>query len=201
MNSKQRVLLFEPYHNMPSDHDAPPLGLLYLASYLRRKGDIDVGIIHMASSNTQYEDLSQTIKKYQPDWIGISAITFESNGLHRIAAIAKSVKPDLPVVAGGPHVSAYTQKVMGDSNIDYAVIGEGELTTDDLAQALRSNGQVDHIDGLAWKEHDAIRINPRQRYVEDIDALPFPAWDLIDIPSYTKFGRMSRIGVKNYMGI
>jgi anaerobic magnesium-protoporphyrin IX monomethyl ester cyclase len=44
-------------------------------------------------------------------------------------------------------------------------------------------------------------MNPRQRYIEDLDAMPFPAWDLIDIPRYRDFGRMSRCGIGNYMPI
>ena len=100
--------------------------------------------------------------------------------------LPKEVQPDLTVVVGGPHPSAYTDQVMADLNIDYAVLGEGELTADELDQAIRTEGAVDQIDGLAWRENGSVRINPRQRYIEDLDAIPFPAWDLIDIPRYPR---------------
>ena len=76
---------------------------------------------------------------------------------------------------------------MADPNIDYAVIGEGEVTAGELDRAIRTGGSVDGIDGLAWRDNGSVRINPRQRYIEDLDAMPFPAWDLIDIPRYRDF--------------
>lgn len=176
-----------------------PIGMMYIASYIRRRGDVDVRIIDMAPAGIAYEDLGQEIRNYHPDLLGISALTFESNGLRRVAAIAKEVLPNLPVVAGGPHPSAYLMQVMEDKNIDYAVIGEGEQTADDLIQALRARGLVDTIDGLAWRENGSVRVNPRKHHIEDLDTMPFPAWDLIDIPRYRKFDRMSRSGVGDYM--
>jgi anaerobic magnesium-protoporphyrin IX monomethyl ester cyclase len=176
-----------------------PLGIMYLAAYLRRREGVDVRIIDMSPAGIAYENLGQEIRNYRPDWLGISALTFESEGLHRVAAIAKEVQPDLPVVAGGPHPSAYTNQVMDDKHIDYAVIGEGELTTDDLSQALRTHGSVEMIDGLAWRENGSIHVNPRLRYIENLDPMPYPAWDLIDIPRYRKFVRMSRYGNGNYV--
>lgn len=179
----------------------PPLGSMYLAAYLRRTGEVEVRIIDMAPARMSYEDIAGRIRDFRPDWLGISSLTFESDGMHRLAAIAKEVRPDMPVVVGGPHPSAYTEQVMADPHIDYAVIGEGELTADDLGRALRTRGSVEAIDGLAWRENGGVRINPRQRYVEDLDSLPFPAWDLVDIPAYKSFDRMSRSGIGDYMVI
>jgi len=177
----------------------PPLGLMYLASYLRRRDDVNVRIIDMTPSGFSYDNLREEIRNYRPDWLGIGALTFESRGLHQVAAITKEVLPGLPVVAGGPHPSAYTNQVMEDRNIDFAVIGEGELTAEVLNQALRTGGPLDAIDGLAWRQNGSIRVNPRQRHVEDLDAMPFPAWDLVDIPGYRRFDRMSRSGIDDYM--
>jgi anaerobic magnesium-protoporphyrin IX monomethyl ester cyclase len=116
----------------------PPLGMMYLAAYLRRRGDLDIKIVDMAPAKVSYESIGKEIREYRPNWLGISALTFESEGLHRLAAIAKEAQPDLPVVVGGPHPSAYTEQVMADPHIDYAVIGEGEITTDELDQAIRT---------------------------------------------------------------
>lgn len=176
-----------------------PIGMMYIASYLRRKGDLDIRIIDMTPAGISYEDLGREIRDYRPDWLGISALSFESQGLHRVAALAKEVLPELPVVTGGPHPSAYASKILEDTNIDYAVIGEGELTADALDEALRKGAPVESIDGLAWRENGSVRVNPRQRHIEDLDSMPFPAWDLIDIPRYRKFDRMSRSGMNDYM--
>jgi anaerobic magnesium-protoporphyrin IX monomethyl ester cyclase len=199
MSDRYRILLIRPHQNLKAESLMPPLGMMYLAAYLRRRENVDVRIIDMAPVRMSYENLGQEIRNYSPDWLGISTLTFESQGLHRVAAIAKEIRPDLPVVAGGPHPSAYTDKVMEDKNIDYAVIGEGELTADNLSEALRTHGSVKKIDGLAWRENGSVHANPREHHIGDLDAMPYPAWDLIDIPIYRKFDRMSRMGIGDYM--
>ncbi len=199
MSFQQRVLLIRPYRNQDTMTLMPPLGMLYIAAYLRRHGDVDVRIIDMAPAGLAYEDLRDEITSYNPDWLGVSALTFESEGLHRVTEIAKQVRPEIPVVVGGPHPSAYTDKVMEDPNIDYAIIGEGEIAAERLSRALRDGGDVSDIEGLAYRENGSVRVTPRETYIEDLDSLPFPAWDLIDIPAYKKFDRMSRSGVSNYM--
>jgi anaerobic magnesium-protoporphyrin IX monomethyl ester cyclase len=199
MPDRHRVLLIRPYQNRKAESLMAPLGIMYLAAYLRRREGVDVRIIDMAPAGLAYVDLGREIQKFQPDLLGISALTYESEGLHRVAAIAKQVLPDLPVIAGGPHPSAYTTQVVEDKHIDYAVIGEGELTMDALSQALRTRSPVTEIDGLAWRENETIHVNPRVRHIEDLDAMPYPAWDLIDIPRYRNFDRMSRSGIGDYM--
>ncbi len=201
MGDAFRLLLIKPRRNEEQPTLMPPLGCMYLASYLRRKGDVDVRIIDMTAEHLTYSRLGSEIQAFEPDLVGVSALTYESNGMNRVAAIAKSVRGDLPVVVGGPHPSAYTERVMGNKHIDYAVVGEGELTLDDLTAALRKGTPVADIDGLAWRDDGSVRINARRQYIEDLDDLPFPAWDLIPLPVYKKFIRMSRCGMTDYMTI
>jgi anaerobic magnesium-protoporphyrin IX monomethyl ester cyclase len=199
MVESYRVLLIKPRRNEEQPTLMPPLGCMYLASYLRRNGDVQARIIDMTAELMPYSRLGQEIRAFQPDLVGISALTYESKGMDRVAAIAKSVRADLPVAVGGPHPSAYTERTMANPHIDYAVMGEGELTADDLVAALRTGADVSGIDGLAFRRDGLVRINPRQRYIEDLDALPFPAWDLIPLRNYKKFIRMSRCGTNDYM--
>lgn len=206
MSQAYRVLLIKPRRNEETPTLMPPLGCMYLASYVRRSGGIDVRIIDMTAEQMRYSRLDSEMRAFAPDVVGISALTYESSGMDRVAEIAKSVRSDLPVVVGGPHASAYTQRVMQNPNIDYAVVGEGELTFDDLIRTLRSCGgrggdAVADIDGLAYRRDGTVHVNPRTRYVEDLDALPFPAWDLIPFATYKKFIRMSRCGTADYMAI
>jgi anaerobic magnesium-protoporphyrin IX monomethyl ester cyclase len=206
MSEPYRVLLVKPRRNEEQPTLMPPLGCMYLASYVRRGGDVDVRIIDMTAERMRYSRLDAEIDAYAPDVIGISALTYESTGMDRVAEIAKHVRSDVPVVVGGPHASAYTERVMENPNIDYAVVGEGELTFDDLVRALRNgaarNGDgVEDIDGLAFRRNGAVHVNPRTRYIDDLDAIPFPAWDLIPFGEYKKFIRMSRCGTSDYMVI
>jgi len=111
------------------------------------------------------------------------------------------VRGDLPVVAGGPHATFYTRDVLDDPRVDCAVLGEGEFTADELSAALKARGRLADIEGLAWRDGTAVVVNRRRDHVEDPDTLPFPAWDLIGIPAYRRYDRMSRVGSGNYMGL
>jgi anaerobic magnesium-protoporphyrin IX monomethyl ester cyclase len=196
-----RVLLVKPDHNIPTRYHEPPLGVLSLAAYLRQVEGAEVRVLHFPVSPIGYDGLAGEIRSFRPSWIGVSAVSFESRGLHRVARTAKETAPDVPVVVGGPHATFYTSHVMADPNIDYAVLGEGELTAADLSRALREGGPVAGLDGLAYREDGKLRVNPRIRYVEDLDALPFPARELVDLAEYAKYERMSRFGTGTYSGL
>jgi radical SAM superfamily enzyme YgiQ (UPF0313 family) len=200
LKSTQRVLLVKPDQNAATNYHAPPLGLMAVAANLRRAG-AEVRIVHQPVEGIGPEALGRRIRDFAPDWVGVSALTFESRGLHRAAAVAKSVRKELIVVAGGPHATIYPDKVLADENVDYVVLGEGDRSAVELSAALRDGAPVDGIDGLARRERGELRVSPQTRYVEELDDLPFPAWDLVDVPAYTRYARMSRIGRRNYMGL
>jgi len=202
MSTPYRILLVKPRQNIVPYAIEPPLGVMYLASYLRQQqGDIELGIIDMTPENMNYAQLADRMRSFNPDLVGITALTVESRGLHRTAALAKQLRSDTIVVAGGPHASAYPQKVMMDPHFDYVVVGEGELTFNDFVTAIREGGSVREIDGLVYRDNGQTKTNPRQRFVEDLDSLPFPAWDLIPIRKYKNFVRMSNTGRGDFMAL
>jgi anaerobic magnesium-protoporphyrin IX monomethyl ester cyclase len=201
MGGTPKILLIKAEQNAPTNYHAPPLGIMAVAANLRLRSGADVRIVHQPVAGVGCDDLGPIIREFAPDWVGISAITFESKGLHRAAAVAKDVRKDLTVVAGGPHASFYTPEVMADPNVDYAVLGEGDRSAVELSAALRTGGPFDHIDGLAWRKGGELHVSPQTRFIEELDDLPFPAWDLVDIPAYAKYERMSRIGTRSYMGL
>ena len=197
-----RILLVKPRQNIVPYAVLPPLGIMYLASYLRQqREDVEVRIIDMTPENMGYAQLAGKMRAFAPDLVGVSALTVESRGLRRTAAIAKQLRPDTVVVAGGPHASAYPVEVMSDPNFDYTVIGEGEVTFRDLVDAVRQGGSVRELDGLVYRDNGRVEVNPRQHFVEDLDALPFPAWDLVPIRKYKNFVRMSNTGRGDFMAL
>jgi anaerobic magnesium-protoporphyrin IX monomethyl ester cyclase len=202
MSRPYRVLLVKPRQNIKPYAVEPPLGSMYLAGYLRhQQSDIEIRIVDMTPERMNYTALAERIRAFDPDLVGVSALTVESRGLHRTAALAKAHRSDVVVVAGGPHASAYPHEVMKDSNFDYAVIGEGELTFNDLVTAIRQAQPVTAIDGLAYRSNGGLVVTPRQRFVQDLDSLPFPAWDLIPLRRYKQFTRMSHMGRGDYMAL
>ena len=175
----------------------PPLGTLYAASFLRERGyDAAVFDAMLASSARDWES---ALEKHQPRF----AILFEDsfNYLSKMCLLrmrraafemmrAAKQRGCTVVVAGSDatdHLGAYF-----DHGADYAIIGEGEITLSELVTALTrgESAAAREIHGLAFRDHtgEIVRTAPRD-FIRDLDRLPFPAWDLADIPRYRQIWR------------
>jgi radical SAM superfamily enzyme YgiQ (UPF0313 family) len=193
-------MFVKPLENIKPLTILQPMGAMFLAAYLREQmPDVEPRIVDMIVDEMSYDDFAARFKAFTPDVLCVSGVTLASKGVHRTAEIAKQIRPETLVVAGGAHASAYPEKVMADDNVDYAVLGEGELTLVDLLKAHRDGASVEAIDGLAHRVNGELKSQPRHRYVEDLDSLPFPAWDLIPVYRYKNHPRFSRTGVGDYM--
>jgi len=103
----------------------------------------------------------------------------------------KYLHPDTPVVYGGPHVSMMKEQALErEPMIDYAVVGEGEVTFYELVSVIKEQGvnpkpeDLQRIDGLIWRHDDEIVVNRSREQIQDLDALPLPAFDLFPVKRY-----------------
>ena len=163
-----------------------PLGPLYLTSYLRSQGYHDISIIDSRHQRLTHTALSRRIKDLSPDVLGISGMSMEFAEVHSIAGLAKEINGNCTVIVGGPYATSSPEHILKDPNVDFLVIGEGERTTARLINALQKGNDVSEVEGIAFKNNQNCAINPPQPAIEDLDAIPFPAWDLIDIEGYFK---------------
>ena len=103
-----------------------------------------------------YEELSKLISDFNPDMIGVSAMTFHKDFFHdAIANIRKTYKK--PIVVGGPHPTTSYTEVLKDKNIDINVIGEGENTLSEIVELLMNKKELNYenlskIPGIAFDE-------------------------------------------------
>ncbi|OGW75760.1 MAG: hypothetical protein A2Z72_01295 [Omnitrophica bacterium RBG_13_46_9] len=162
----------------------PPLGILYLAGYIRRylpKVEIEVtdGLL------VGWERAAAAIKKFGPDILFLSYITPCAIGAYAMAEYAKEILPGVITVFGGPHATALPSEAFERSKADFVIIGEGEETALQLIKTV-SDRQKDfsRIDGLLWIDKNKIISNAPRQFIADIDSIPFPARDMIDMQSY-----------------
>lgn len=162
-----------------------PLGILYIAAYLERKG----------FSNHVYDttfsamlDLEKHLIDYKPDVLAIYVNLMTKINVLKILNFAKTKLSDCKVILGGPEIR-YNAKEFLDFGADFLVIGEGEETTFELVKALnekRHNGLA-NISGIAFKDQNAEIIFTSERdKIKDIDSLPFPDRYKIDLSLYLK---------------
>lgn len=125
--------------------------------------------------------MRQTIEAEDPDLIGISIWTTYAASAFRVAEISKTLRPNCPVVMGGPHATAKADEVMRICPaVDYVIRGEAEAGLAQLVTAIADpTGQLDDIEGLSFRQAGQIRHNrPRQTF-QDLSRLPWPDLGLL----------------------
>ena len=180
----------------------PPLGLMYLASCLRSRLGADVRIVDVAFARRPARLVRDQVASHRPDLVGISALTAEAVSAEQCAGVVKQSAPGTPVVAGGPHAAHFPDEMLQSGNVDAVVLGEGEDTVCELAELVGCEGRrwnrpdnLSEIRGLAYNGGRSGERPP----IEDLDALPFPAWDLVDLKRYWRRPSMSTLGIRPYM--
>ena len=185
-----KILLIRPNSEVPSA--APPLGLMYLASYFKQFGKHEVEIYDGRNLGSKPHEIEQKIESYKPDAVGITAFSMEKDEAHQVAAIAKRINPQMPVVIGGPYPSSQVEDAISDSNIDVAVLCEGERSGLQVFNAFANGGSFDNINGIAYKHNETIIHTDPADFENDLNQIPFPAWDAIDLESYFTLNKSKR---------
>ena len=160
----------------------PPLGLLYLAAQLREAGTHEVAILDMPATGCTMEALPGRLRGQRPDLVGVTAITHNLVGVREVAEAVRGTLPGVPVVMGGPHVSAFPAEAAQLPGIDFAIAGEAERSLGMLADALEGRGDIAEVPGLSARTLSAP--TPPAIYEADLDGLVFPARDLVRAEDY-----------------
>ncbi len=173
--------LEERYGNLASvGATLPHLGLLMLGAVLREAGHC-VRILDASAQGLGYEETLEEVKKFQPDIIGLTAVTPSIIKTVKLASMIKDICPTTPIIIGGPHFTAVPEQTLMDYPVfDYGVVGEGEDTVVELVEALSADKIPSHVAGVAFRGNGEIRFTPSRPPIKGLDSLPFPAWELLD---------------------
>jgi radical SAM superfamily enzyme YgiQ (UPF0313 family) len=181
-----RVALVQTYHPYTQFTHVHPLGVMMIAASARQRGFGDLHLLDMKVEGWTPEQAADALLKLAPDVVGLSAMTYEAGCMHALAKLVKERLPRALVVCGGPHPSVAAEDVLKDANVDFVVRGEGELTFAELLEGLAAgHSEWSECQGLSWRAPDgAVVHNPDRPPPQNLDELPFPAWDLIDHAKY-----------------
>ncbi|MFX0204107.1 MAG: B12-binding domain-containing radical SAM protein [Candidatus Hodarchaeota archaeon] len=162
------------------DTYCPPLGLLYLAGYVREDGH-EIHVVDVPALKWSLQDTVDFVLSLKPDIVGLTAMTTHILNANAIADGLKRNGLASPIVIGGPHFTATPVETLQRSpSIDYGVVGEGEITFLELIQKISNNIDVKDLQGLAWRQDDgSIIVNSPRSMIKNLDILPLPAWDLL----------------------
>lgn len=189
---------------------APPLGIAYLAAYLRRCGHVVSVVDGLGEALDRYTPIEglatgmrhglsdeEIVDRIEPDAeiIGVSIMfSLEWTFSRDLVSKIRERFPNAYIVAGGEHVTALPEFSLDNcAALDCCVLGEGEQSLADLIKALSDQTNLADVNGLCirgdWRH---LRTQPRSR-MRDLDELPRPAWDLVPIEAYLDGGVMTGV--------
>ncbi len=167
------------------DITTPPVGLGYLASVLRERG-FKVRIIDDLVEKLSHHELLKKIK--DSIIVGITSTTPTFNAALRYAKKIKEAFPNIFVILGGVHVTFKPHDAVKHPYVDAVCVGEGEETIVEVAERVESGKSLEGVRGVVFKQDGKIVENQRRGFIEDLDSLPFPAFDLMPLDKYRVFG-------------
>lgn len=198
------IVLISPPSRM-INHYRPPLALMYVGGYLQHKGlkvkIIDIPMKQIVRDKKFYENIDKELKKIEKQMIsefshfktktvGITFYTPEYFEVFSLAEKFKQIDPDVKVIVGGIHPTFYPEEILTEkkSPIDFAVIGEGEITAYELVKAIINNDEnFKDISGIAYfdKKNKKIVITSHRSLCENLDEISYPAYNLVDMDYYS----------------
>ncbi|OQZ02701.1 MAG: B12-binding domain-containing radical SAM protein [Candidatus Brocadia sp. UTAMX1] len=158
---------------------APNLAISSLAGNIQPHHDVALADLVLKRNNL-LPSLKKAIEDYQPDIIGLSAMTFQFDTARKIAMFIKSLRKDIKIAIGGYHATLMYEEIASaddDNPFAYIVRGEGEETFRDLLEAMEGGREWKDVPGLSYRHNGRFLHNP-PRPLENLDTIKLPRRDV-----------------------
>jgi radical SAM superfamily enzyme YgiQ (UPF0313 family) len=196
----------------PAEFYVPKAGLYTLIAALRREYPdftykaLDIlNPSHRAMPEEELEqwildtmseaELRDEVSAFDPDIVGISCLSTHAEALPRIIEVIKETKKDVTVLVGGSFATTSPRQAVLTEHVDFIAHGEGDITICRLVDALLNGGDFHDIRGIGFLQGNEIVLTPAHPFIDDLDSLPFPAWDLCNFENYSRVHRYLGSGV------
>lgn len=159
----------------------PPLGILYLAAVLKQKG-VEVAVLDQAGQGLTIDQTVNWVLAQNPDVLGFSTLATSGITAALISGQVKQKNPNIKIVFGNHYATFNAERILQHYPfVDIIVRGEGEQTISQLVECLSRNGDLTSVRGIHYRKDKNIAGNPDQPLIKDLDALPFPDRELLDV--------------------
>lgn len=196
-----QVTLISPPQNFSKTQETagvvPPLGLCYLAGVLDSNA-YSVKIIDAVGEKYRqvyswrghllrgmnFDEILEAIPQ-DTRVVGISNLyTFAFMVASEISSRVRERFPNVIIVFGGAHPTIMTRQTMARPEVDFVVLSEGEYTFKELLEAIERGEGWETIDGLAYRKNGEAIVNPKTKFVHNLDQIPFPRRNLLNMQNY-----------------
>jgi len=195
-NKIKKVMITQPNYSQYGKRSwkMPPYPLALLNACVKKYFDTEIFDPDYNSLNN--EEIVKKLNLIKPDVVCIGTISTEFyECTTNMTQLIKETLPSCLIIEGGVLPTTALKVAMKDKNVDYWIIGEGEINFPQLLEQIDSNTpNFSNIDGLAyWDENGSAKINPKSGFLQDLDSIPFPDYGKLNYLNYgnhkIKFGQ------------
>ena len=192
-----KILLFNPptrknvYLSTNTRIGAPSYPSLTLATLAANLiNEHEVKIIDLELEDNVHEALSGLIDSFKPDIVASSANTPSYPVIKDLMTATKENHPEITTIAGGVHITALPEEAGKEDCFDILVLGEGDVTIPEIL-----SGPIKDVPGLIYKDALSRKTitTQKRKLISDLNAMPYPAWQLFSLKSYKNSRLSSRI--------
>ena len=188
-----KVTLINPPYP-PNVHSHPPfipLGIAYLGAVAEKQGH-QVTVIDCQAEKLTYKNFRDRLKHTPSDVIGVTSTTLLYKSAMNLIKIAKQEYPQATTMLGGSHGTFWDKNALNDyPSLDIVVRKEAELTFIELLNNIQTNTSLNKVLGITFRDQkNKIIQNPDRPFIEDLDALPFPAHHILPLNALKRMGKI-----------
>lgn len=183
-------LKFDP-KQLKAGQPYAPLGTLYAAAVMRENG-YEV-LLHDVQFTDGPEEVSSVLNEKHPDFFVIyddgfnyltkMCLTNMRHAAFKMISLAK--KEGCTVIVSSSDSTDHYEQYL-DAGADFVLLGEAEQTLLELIDSLNEDKDISLINGISFKKNGCVIKTPKRSIMRDLDCLPLPAWDILDIEPYRK---------------
>ncbi len=166
----------------------PPDWLCYAAAVTRKAGH-DARVYDFIANNWDKDKLKELIKAEKPDFVVLDSTTPSVYSDINCAQICKEAYPGIRVIMVGTHATALPKETLdlAGNAVDVIALGEYDYTINDI---VNNGNDLNSVKGICFKEKGGIHLTGARPLIADLDSLPFPAWQDLNIMKYFDAGRL-----------
>jgi len=179
----KKVLFINPCLRHDANEKFPPVGLAYILTAVQKAG-IDFELIDMDAYTMSVNDLRERLRRETYDIYGLGCVVSSLRLVAEITSVIRESNPAAVIIAGNSVASSIPELLLRNTEVDIAVMGEGDVTIVELLEALMEGRPLDNIEGIAFLDGDILVRSPQRELVSNLDTIGFPNWDLFELERY-----------------
>ena len=164
-----------------------PVGIAYLIAKLAKEKEFDVQFEDQFASGNSNEYIINKIKQDNPAIVGFSCLSPSLSNIRRLSKLIKDTSPGVKIILGNLHATVFPEEMLSEGIGDIVVRGEGEYTLAETVFAILDGRDLHSIKGISFLSDGKIVNNQGRELVEDLDDLPYPAWQKFNLDLYKRY--------------